>query len=205
MRRVNSFSVTLAGLVVLLLGSCMETEESGPPMFQHEIGDPCGSATESCIDEHTVQRCVDNIWAALDCDDVCVNLGPAYVSGACVDEVCECVLADPNACTPGDTVCMDPAAVSLCSESQTWEVSDCQAKCQESGLTSVGCVEGEETAACWCSAEGTPCDPNTPAVCADSVTLAVCIDDEWVFEDCALGCPAGTCVGWKTPSFCNCL
>ena len=204
MRRLEL--AVLAAVAAALVSGCVEFEHRGPPTPNHEIGDPCGAASDSCIDERTVQRCVNGVWTALDCDDVCTSSGPAYPTGVCVEETCECALADPNACIPGDTTCEGPSALSTCSDSQTWEITDCDEICQESGLTAVGCVEGfDEASACWCSSEGTPCDPTTSAICADSVTLAKCIRHKWVFEDCETSCAkGGICVGWETPSFCKC-
>lgn len=203
MRGVNGAALAIGTILVI---GCADLEQQGPPTPHHELGDPCGSATESCIDDNTVQRCVNNVWSAVDCDEACTSLGPAYIAGVCVEETCDCILADPTACTPGDTTCEGASAVGVCSDSQTWELAECDERCQDSGLTSLGCVESEdESAACWCSAEGTPCVPNTPAVCAGSSTLAECVGVRWVFDDCGSSCGGeAICVGWETPSYCEC-
>ena len=197
-----------AMLWLTFLGPGCAAEEEDPPPRLLDVGDPCHTTIRYCVDDAAVQRCEDDIWTVETCDEVCAGLGSAYVADACVDDDCAGVLTDPGGCVPDETSCADANAVSICDELQVWETVNCDEVCEESGLLSLGCVDDAgEAASCWCTAEGTPCDPALPPVCADTATLARCQDGIWSFDDCGAACddPAqGQCVAWATPSYCAC-
>ena len=191
---------------VTLLASCIEEDGEGLDKLL-ELGDPCRTDYGFCIDETTAQRCVDQIWTSVGCADVCAELGPAYVADACVDD-CVCVLADPSGCVPRETTCISESDLGVCNDVQVLETVECNDVCVDAGLESIGCVapvDIGESASCWCTGEGTPCDPESPPVCADSRRLARCESATWTVEDCAETCggPA-QCIAWAVPSFCEC-
>jgi hypothetical protein len=178
------------------------------PGERYEIGDPCRSPYLFCYDDASVQRCEDHAWAVASCETVCAERGPAWIADGCDDEeACVCVLVDAHGCTPGESACADEASVSVCSELQTWETTACAEPCAAMQLESLGCLPASETepAACWCTAESTPCPADAAPSCVDSSTLARCVDGLWAFEDCAATCPAtGQCNPWGATASCEC-
>jgi hypothetical protein len=197
----------LALLIAVVARGCSE-DDPAPRLDQ--LGDPCRGGTHVCVNEHRVTRCVDQIIVETDCDDVCAELGPAWIADGC-DGECVCVPADPSGCWPGQTNCVNEQILEVCGDSQTWEGIDCEELCAAVSLSSVGCaVQADElsgglTAACSCSGEGTPCDPTAPRVCVDATSLASCEDGSWVFRDCAEICAGPSqCVPWQTPATCAC-
>jgi hypothetical protein len=193
-------------VVVLVLASAPGCEDPRPPVLD-QIGDPCRAAYRVCLDDDSVRRCEDGMWAVADCEQVCAELGPAYLADGC-DGDCVCVLADADGCTPGETACLDDDTLGICSPSQGWEPSLCEQRCAASQLESLGCLDptvaSTDPAACWCTAEGTACAATAPS-CVDDSTLARCVDGVWVFEDCTLDCggPA-PCDPWRSPAACAC-
>ncbi len=182
-------------------------QDADPPTPLLEAGDPCrNDLYNECADDQRLQRCVDQVWTIDHCDDVCGELGPAYLGDGCADYECECVLADPEGCVPGTTACVDEASLDTCSDSQEWQTASCADVCGAQALLPVGCMVGEDgLASCWCSSEGTPCEAGTPASCADEDNLARCEDGIWVFEPCSSGCEAqGYCAAWSSPAQCVC-
>jgi hypothetical protein len=198
--------VRLILLMAALTQAC--SADAAPRLDQP--GDPCRGDEHRCVDEHTVTRCANDIIVETDCDDVCAELGPAWSADGC-DDQCICVPADPSGCWPGTTNCVNEQTLEQCSDNQIWEAIDCDELCAAAGRSSVGCAEqadeltGDPTADCWCSGEGTPCDPATSPTCVDETSLASCEDGSWVFQDCAEICGAPSpCVPWQTPASCSC-
>lgn len=193
---------TAAIFAVLLLFGCSEE----PPRLI-DLGDPCRSAGHVCVDDEMVEVCEDNVWALSSCEVVCSELGPAWIPDGC-EVQCECVLADPDGCTPGETLCVDESTVRTCSDTQAWQDATCQDVCAAEALNSAGCRMGDEMwmkpDACWCTSEGTPCADEEPA-CIDEQTLAHCEGDVWVFEDCTQSCGgAGVCDLFADTDTCAC-
>lgn len=188
----------------------LSCSEADPAPRLDQPGDPCRGREHRCVDEHEVTRCESDILVETDCNEVCAELGPAWISDGC-DGKCVCVPADPAGCWPGEANCVNEQTLQRCRDSQTWEAIDCEERCAAMGVSSVGCIEqadeltGDSTADCWCSGEGKPCDPTTPALCVDDTSLAVCEDGSWVFQECAEICgTTSQCVPWQTPAFCEC-
>jgi hypothetical protein len=199
-------NVRLALLVAALAGGC---GGDSPPRLD-QPGAPCRGNDHRCVDEATVTRCEDDVLVETNCDIVCAELGPAWIADGC-DGECVCTPADPSGCSPGETDCVNEQTLEQCDDSQVRHAIDCEQLCAANGLSSVGCsvtaneITGDLTAACWCSGEGTPCDPTSPAMCVDETSLATCEDGEWVFDDCAEICGAPSqCVAWQTPVACEC-
>lgn len=192
-----------APFALLALSSCVR---GGEPSLLLDVGDPCRAPQHFCADEVSLQRCVDDAWAIVDCEVVCSERGPAWVADGCDDD-CVCVLADPSGCTPDETTCADDDTVSQCSEAQTWESFDCATLCMQVQLESLGCLpaDAEQPASCWCTTEGTPCAAQSQPTCVDGETLGSCNGGVWVYEDCGQVCggPA-TCVPWTMPASCAC-
>ena len=188
-------------LCALALLAC----EQQPAPFLDDIGDPCRSAYDHCLDDDSVRSCVDGVWVERDCDAVCAELGPAYVADGC-DRECVCVLADANGCTPGETACPDAEQVAVCDANQLFETSACTDVCAGLGLESVGCVdEGDKPPSCWCTSQDTVCDEAAPDQCVDEQTLASCEGGVWSFSPCAAICgvPA-SCDPLQLPAVCAC-
>jgi len=187
-------------LGLLLLG-CVAEER---PPWLYDIGDPCRTAYRFCVDDSSVQRCVDDVWVLARCDQACSELGPAYLARGCAED-CLCELADPDGCTPREASCAGSDTVDVCSDSQTWDRFECGDVCAVVALESLGCITDDEAASCWCTAEGTPCEANSPPVCVDSMSVARCEGGSWVFAACATTCGApAQCVAWATPPACEC-
>lgn len=191
--------------LLILLGMLACSEDLPPDLY--DLGDPCRSATPFCFDVDTVRVCEDNVWALSTCEDVCTELGPAWVADGCENQ-CVCVPADPNGCTPGEALCADESTLRTCSETQEWEDAACQDLCAAEALNSAGCRMGDEPwmkpDACWCTSEGTPCTDEEPS-CVDAQTLARCEAGVWVFEDCAASCGgAGVCDPFAELDACAC-
>lgn len=197
--------MTRPGLLIIwlmLACSCADGDDARPLLF--DVGDPCRSAIQYCVDDTTVQRCVDDVWTLTACDDVCGELGPAYVSDGCENE-CSCVLADPLGCVPDDTACTGNDSVNICTETQEWQSLVCTEVCADIGLKSLGCIADDDEEDCWCTVEGTPCESSASPACVDAMTLAQCIAGTWVFEDCTQQCQeSAQCVAWGDPPFCGC-
>jgi hypothetical protein len=200
---VNARGWLVFALVFASLSAC---EDSRPSVLD-QVGDPCRATHQTCFDDDSIQRCEDGVWAVADCQQVCAEVGPAYVADGCGDD-CVCVLADPNGCTPGETACMGADTLGTCSPMQGWESSSCEQRCAASQLGSIGCldptVDSTDSAACWCTAEGTACSAAEPT-CVDDSTLGRCIDGVWVFQDCSVECGGLTqCDPWGSPAACAC-
>jgi hypothetical protein len=199
--------VRLATLVAaLVVGAC----EGTPAPRLDQPGDPCRGDTQRCLDEGTVLRCAGLTRVELTCDEVCGELGPAWVADGCARE-CLCVPADPSSCWPGETSCVNAQTLEQCDDAQSLEPIDCMQLCADAGLSSVGCIDdtdaftGAPFADCFCSAEGTPCSPSAAPICVDAATLAQCEDGTWSFQACADLCGAPSqCVPWQTPAACEC-
>ncbi len=196
--------------LVLLAALTQGCRGADPAPLLDQLGDPCRGSRHSCVDEASVVRCEGDILVETDCDAVCAGLGPAWIADGC-DGECVCVLADPSGCWPGEADCVNEQTLEQCSDSQTWEAFDCEQLCAAMGLSSVGCAEqtddlsGDPTATCWCSGEGTPCDPTTSPICIDETSLAICENGSWVFQDCAEICgELSQCVPWQVPATCAC-
>jgi hypothetical protein len=187
-------------VVALLLG-CGESE----PRLLNELGDPCRAAHDLCLDDASVQTCESGVWAERDCASVCAALGPAYGPTGC-DLECVCELLDPSACTPSEATCLDADTLGVCDEGQELQPTPCSKVCAEAGLEEVGCLADEAgQASCWCTSEGTACEPSTPPMCVDDVTIAVCEAGAWAFVGCEAICggPA-TCGALRQPVACDC-
>lgn len=188
----------LLWFVALTLG-CTESE---PPLLD-ELGDPCRSAHDVCLDDDSVRSCESGVWAKRDCASVCAEIGPAYGPAGC-DLECVCELLDPSGCTPSETTCVDEGTVAVCDDAQELQPSPCAEVCAAAGLDEVGCLEDDGGASCWCTSEGTPCESSTPA-CVDDATIAVCEAGIWTFVACEAVCggPA-TCDPFQQPAVCSC-
>jgi hypothetical protein len=185
--------------VSLMLGC---TEREAPLLY--ELGDPCRSAYDYCLDDESVQSCESGVWVERDCASVCAELGPAYAPAGC-DRECVCELLDPSACTPSETTCVDEGTVGVCDEAQALQPTPCSDVCADAGLDEVGCLEDEGQASCWCTSEGTACDPSSMSTCVDDATIAVCEAGAWAFVECDVVCggPAA-CESLQQPAVCGC-
>jgi hypothetical protein len=197
----------IAAVVSVMLFSSSACSETSEPVWLDDIGDPCRSDSYSvCVDSLHVERCEDDVWAVTSCDVVCAEMGMAYVAEGC-DETCICTLKDPMGCTPGETVCASSDELSICDGAQLWSNFDCATVCADAGLASVDCVVGTDDvpASCWCTSEGTACDPADASICVDEAVLAVCVDEVWVFQSCNDICEeAGMCLPSSAPHECTC-
>lgn len=191
---------SLSGLL-LLITACTEIEPAKP--FD-DLGDPCRTAYDICLDEDSVQTCEADVWVERDCEDVCAELGPAYVPGGCEFE-CVCVLADPSGCTPSEAICVDAGTLGVCDETQELQPTPCSDVCSDAGLNEVGCLEDEGEAGCWCTNEGTSCEPSSMPTCVGAATIAMCEAGTWAFVGCDTVCggPA-TCDPLQQPPVCDC-
>ena len=186
----------------LALAACTDVI---PPRLD-DIGDPCRTTTQVCVDDESVQICEDQSWALASCESICASLGPAWIADGCEDG-CVCMPANPDACTPGETICVDDDTIGVCDEMQAWEESACAERCATEGLSSAGCRTGDDVwmkpDACWCSIEGTACTNETSS-CVGGEVLASCVDGVWVFEDCGEGCSGGYCDPFGQVDVCVC-
>jgi hypothetical protein len=188
-------------LTVSLMLGCTESEI--PQLDQ--LGDPCRSAVDHCLDDDTVRSCESGVWVERDCASVCAELGPAYGPAGC-DYECVCELLDPSGCTPSETTCVDAGTVAACDEAQELQASPCSDVCTDAGLNEVGCLEDDEgKASCWCTNEGTPCEPSSMPTCVDDATIAMCEAGTWAFVACETVCggPA-ICDALQQPPVCGC-
>jgi hypothetical protein len=170
-----------------------------------ELGDPCRSAYKPCLDDDSARSCESNVWVERDCASVCAEVGPAYGPAGC-DRECVCELLDPSGCTPNEATCVDESTVAVCDEVQQLQPTPCSDVCAGAGLDEVGCLENEEgEQSCWCTSEGTPCDPSSMPTCVDDATIAVCQMGEWAFVECQMVCggPAA-CDPFQQPAACGC-
>lgn len=170
-----------------------------------DLGDPCRSAYDVCLTDDSVRSCEAGVWVERDCASVCAELGPAYAPAGC-DQECVCELVDPSGCTPSETTCVDPNTVAVCDQTQELQPTPCADVCADAGLTEVGCLEDDEgKAACWCTSEGTSCEPSTTPKCVDDATIATCESGTWSFAECAAICggPAA-CDPFGQPAACDC-
>ncbi len=187
----------LPGLAVLL--GCSE-----PLPLLDDLGDPCRSAHDVCIDDDTVRSCESGVWVQRDCASVCAERGPAYEPAGC-DRECVCELLDPSGCTPNETTCVDESRVAVCDATQVFQPHACSDVCADAGLAELGCREGDDgEASCWCTSEGTPCITSVPA-CVDDTTIATCEAGVWTFHACDAVCggPA-ICDPFRQPAACTC-
>lgn len=183
-----------------LLVACAESEL---PLLD-DLGDPCRSPYDVCLDDDSVRTCEAGVWVERDCASVCAELGPAYGPAGC-DRECVCELLDPSGCTPDKATCMDEHTVAVCDQAQVLQPSACSDICADAGLNEVGCLEVEDQASCWCTSEGTSCDPSSLPSCVDDVTLATCDTGIWTFVEYELLCggPA-VCNPFGQPAQCDC-
>jgi hypothetical protein len=185
--------------VAVMLG-CSDSE---PPLL-YELGDPCRSAYDSCLDDDSVQSCESGVWVERDCAGVCAELGPAYGPAGC-DQECVCELLDPSGCTPSETMCVDITTVAVCDDAQELQPTPCSDICADAGLDEVGCLEVDGEQSCWCTSEGTPCEPSSMPTCVDDYTIATCEAGAWAFVECEVVCggPAA-CDPFQQPAVCGC-
>jgi len=189
--------------LISLLPLVIACSESAPSLFV-DLGDPCRSAYHFCLDDDSVRACEAGVWVERDCASVCAELGPAYGPVGC-DAECVCELLDPSGCTPSEASCLDDGTVAVCDEAQDLQPSPCSTVCANAGLSEIGCVDHEGIAACWCTSEGTSCEPSTTPKCVDDATIAVCESGTWTFADCQVVCggPA-ECDPFRWPAACDC-
>lgn len=144
--------------LVLVAGGC--DEERAPRLF--EAGDPCHTnLLAECRGEGQLAHCVDRRWVVSSCAADCRALGAAVVDGACAEspdkiDRCECVVADPEGCTPGQLACEGDGSLRECDSTQQWITHSCEDLCEPIGV-SLGCRDAEEgiaenvtPAACLC-------------------------------------------------------
>lgn len=186
-------------LVMLLLG-CSE-----PLVLLDDLGDPCRSAYDYCLDDDSVRSCESGIWVERDCASVCAEIGPAYGPAGC-DRECVCELLDPSGCTPSEFTCVDESSVAVCDEAQVLQSTPCSEVCADAGLDEVGCLEDElGEASCWCTSEGTPCEPSSTSTCVDDSTIAMCEAGAWAFVGCEALCGSpAACDPFQQPAVCAC-
>lgn len=201
-----------AGVTSIVLLLPLLACEAGEPPELYNPGDPCNFDFQVCLDDESALSCEDRSWTALPCAQLCARLGPSFVAEGC-ELGCVCVPADPQACVPGQTQCIDDATLGVCDDQQVLEAFACAQLCDEQGLIELGCVAEVELAPgivapaeCWCTNEATPCDADATPSCVDDATLAACVDGVWVFEDCAQQCgqSGAQCDPWQTPAACGC-
>lgn len=190
---------SLASLGTLIM-ACTENEL---PLIDN-LGDPCRSAHDFCLDDDSVRSCEAGVWVERDCASVCAELGPAYAPAGCEFE-CVCVLVDPSGCTPSEATCVDEGTVAVCDAAQELQPTPCSDICADAGLSEVGCLEDEGEASCWCTSEGTSCEPSSTPACVDDATIAVCEAGTWAIVECEVVCggPA-TCDPFQQPAACDC-
>lgn len=90
---------------------------------------------------------------------------------------------------------MDEGTVAVCDEAQELQPRPCADICAEVGLNEVGCLGDAGEASCWCTTEGTCCEPSSTPACVDDATLAAC--------ETACGGPAA-CDPAQQPPVCVC-
>jgi hypothetical protein len=189
--------------LVMLITACTD----GPPPLLDDLGDPCRSAHDVCLDDDSVRTCEGDVWVERDCASVCAELGPAYAPAGCEWE-CVCALADPSGCTPSEATCVDAGTIGVCDEAQELQPTPCADVCTNAGLNEVGCLEDDEDegkASCWCTSEGTSCEPSTMPTCVDDASIAMCEACTWTFLACedVCGHPAA-CDTFAQPAVCGC-
>lgn len=168
------------------------------------LGDPCRSIYDFCLNDDSVRSCETGVWVERDCASVCSELGPAYVHVGCEME-CVCELLDPSGCTPSAATCVDEGTIGVCDEAQQLQPTPCSEVCADAGLNEVGCLEDEDKASCWCTSEGISCEPSSMPVCVGDATVAMCMAGMWAFVECEAICgrPA-TCSPYQRPAGCDC-
>lgn len=196
-----------ARLLVVLglwLGGCEgpNVDSGSDPELEIKEGDPCNWSNATCLDEHTLLRCLDRVWTPQSCDGYCASLGAGVSAGACEVEqelgdptqLCECRPA-PDGCYPRQGTCVDEDTISWCADDWTWQGSSCTSVCEAHSLLSLGCSELAELATCLCTQIGTTCDAQfDTSTCADGSTLVTCEAGLWTAVDCGQGCESGgTC------------
>lgn len=134
----------VATIVLLALTACADPERA--PRLNQE-GDPCRASQAICVDDETARECIDGSWTDQDCDETCVERGPAMLSEGCQEtpiEGCVCV-PEPGACAPGSTACESDAALGYCDDDQVWAIYECTDLCAASLATpvSLGCELGD--------------------------------------------------------------
>jgi len=187
--------------LITLITACTESEL---PLLD-QLGDPCRSAYDKCLTDDTVRSCEAGVWVERDCASVCAELGPAYAPAGC-DRECVCELVDPSGCTPSEATCVDEGTIAVCDEGQVLQPNSCSQICADAALHEVGCltdVAGES--ACWCTSEGTGCEPSTTPQCVDQDTLGSCEGGIWTFVECSTICGApAACDPFRLPAACGC-
>jgi hypothetical protein len=187
--------------LIALMAACTGNE---PPILD-QLGDPCRSAYDVCLDDDSVRSCEDGVWVERDCASVCAELGTAYGPAGC-DRECVCELLDPSGCTPGEATCVDEGTVAVCDEVQQLQPTPCSEICADAGLHEVGCLTDEAgEASCWCTGEGTSCEASSAPACVDDGTIATCEAGTWTFFTCETVCgtPAA-CDPFRQPAACDC-
>jgi hypothetical protein len=198
-------SAKRVALLMLTIGAAWSCSMPSSPE-QFGVGDPCRVGIPTCVDDVSVLRCEARTWAITDCETVCAELGPSYLSDGCDDD-CVCVLMDPTGCAPSESICIDEYTLARCNDQQIWEPTLCEELCTAAGLLSVGCLDqtADVEPTCWCTGEGAACADAAPS-CVDDSNLAICVEGTWVFEDCTSSCgnSAATCDPWQQPVACDC-
>lgn len=195
-------AASILGALACYLLACSDAEE---PTLLLNAGDFCHTNHRSCASDTSLRVCEERVWVQIECSQICSQRGPAWIAAGCEGE-CQCVLADPDGCTPGQASCIDADTVQSCSDEQVQVETDCGERCAELGLESLACRADEltQTAACWCSIAGTACRSEPPR-CVDDSQLARCVAGSWQLEDCTQACGGvGVCDPFSTPSSCRC-
>jgi hypothetical protein len=193
---------------VAMLMSCGDSRER-----LDQEGDPCRTVFGFCIDDEQAMLCIDEVWTARDCDEVCAAEAPGVVSDGCeatnqIEGDCVC-LPPPGGCTPGEAQCADDTQIDFCSDDWSWSSHLCTDVCAAlpTHTISLGCDWDEltESASCSCTSAGTPCSDETP-VCIDDSTLASCEAGVWSWINCADSCneDAFSCVPALGGASCTC-
>jgi hypothetical protein len=195
--------VRACGVLLLALVSALACEQTPRSI----AGFPCRGEHMLCADAANGMSCVDQVWTEVDCASVCAERGPAWVAAGCIQRSCLCEPADPSACTPGERRCIDESTVELCSDTQVLQTFACEDRCAEQGLASLGCMtretdsHGDPLYDCWCTLDGTPCEPGTMPACVDEHTLGSCSNGVWRFDDCSMF--GKQCVPWGGVAMCE--
>lgn len=170
-----------------------------PGALEIEEGSRCGDMRDHCADDHTLLSCVDRVWEAVPCSEIC-SVDHAVALG-CLDrddgDVCEC---EWPTCGSRGSTCLSFDEMGACVEG-IWELVSCEQTCatQEPSLASAGCRFGIDGAECSCTAEGAPCPVEGERMCDGQVTLAVCENGAWAISECAGSCETGrrtVCLPW---------
>ena len=158
-----------------------------------ELPPPCDEGAERCLDEASLERCLDGAWVVIDCTEPC---GGWVATPACVDDACQCL--DPTSCEDGELTCTGPDTLSTCVDGD-WTSTVCSLHCMNQGLASQGCEEG----ACQCTSSTPDCEEGATDCIAEH-SLRRCEEGHWVSIACgqlcaesaleSLGCVEGQCL-----------